>query len=95
MARRAQAPDTLPRAKLWAYLEIEFGLDESNALAEVGAAAAAGALSHAEEVLARRLVTDATKYERTDPLLMEIAKALSVADTQEEIDTHFRAAGKL
>ena len=88
-------PETLTRAQFWGYAEAVLGVVEADAISEIAAAQEAGALTVAEAIIARRKVTDATVYERTDPLLLEVAQLLGAAADQDDIDDHFRAAAAL
>lgn len=87
----APPPDSLPRLAFWRYLA-GLGVTRGMVLSEIDAAEAAGALDAVAAEVLRLQVTDAEVYPRTDPLVLEMARILGVAGTQDEIDAHYRAA---
>jgi hypothetical protein len=84
-------PDALDRLTFWDSL-LDLGITRAMVLSEIDAAEAAGALTAIEAERLRLKITDASHYSRTDPLLLELARILGVAETQADIDAHFRAA---
>ena len=85
-------PRSLPRATLWAYLEIVHLRDETDVETEIEVARAAGAITNAEAIIMRRKVWDAIEYHINDPRLLQVAALLGIANTQEELEAEFRAA---
>ena len=87
-------PETLDRLAFWSYLA-GLGVTRAMVLSEIDAAETAGALTAVEAERLRLKVTDASHYPRTDPLLLELGRSLGVAETQADIDAHYRAAATL
>lgn len=87
-------PASLPRLAFWTYLA-GLGVTRATVLSEIDRAERSGTLDAVAAERMRLKVTDAERYPRTDPLVLQMALALGVATSQADIDEHYARAEEL
>lgn len=85
------APEALKRTRFWLYA-LSLGVTKADVHAAIDGLETAQAITAADAERLRIKVDDAEIYERLDPDLLALARAMGIAADQAALDAHFRLA---